>query len=263
MARTRREAVAWPTVLRELRVVEVTDVSATTRRVRLTGEQLREFPVSGGTAAAFRSTGFDDHVKLFVPMEGQERPPLPVQGPDRLEWGGAGGRPVAKDYTPRRFVPTDDGGLLDLDFVLHEGGFAAGWARRTKPGDPAWIVGPTRSLRLPEGVDRIVMAADETALPAVGRFLDEWTASVAVDIIVDVPSPASIQQLPERAGVSLTWVHGAEAWFDAVASLPWPAVPTFCWVAGEAGAVRRVRRLLSDERAVPRDCLDATGYWRR
>ncbi len=118
MARTRREAIAWPTILRELRVVRVGDVTETTRRVTLAGEQLGEFPVAGGTAAAFRSDGFDDHVKLLVPLEGTDRPPLPVQGPDRLEWGGAGGRPVAKDYTPRRFDPVT--GELDLDFVLHE-----------------------------------------------------------------------------------------------------------------------------------------------
>lgn len=269
MARTRREAVAWPTILRELRVVRVADVSATTRRVTLTGDQLNEFAVAGGSAAAFRSDGFDDHVKLLVPLEGSNRPPLPVQGPDRLEWGGAGGRPVAKDYTPRRYEPAPDGGELDLDFVLHEGGFAAGWARRTQPGDPAWIVGPTRSLLLPAGTDRLVMASDETALPAVGRLLDELAADRSVldasevSIIVEVPSPDSIQDLPTPEGVSITWVHDTGSWLASLEALPWSDAPTFCWVAAESGAVRQARRFLADTRAVPRDCLDATGYWRR
>ncbi len=266
MARTRREAVAWPTILRELRVVRVADVTETTRRVTLTGEQLNQFAVAGGTAAAFRSDGFDDHVKLLVPLEGTDRPPLPVQGPDRLEWGGAGGRPVAKDYTPRRHVPGPDGGELDLDFVLHEGGFAAGWARRTQPGDPAWIVGPTRSLLLPTRIDRLVLAADETALPAVGRLLDELasrTPGFETTIVVDVPSPVSIQELPQPPGVTIQWVHDSDAWLEAISDLPWPDVTTFCWVAAESGAVRRARRFLTDTRAVPRDCLDATGYWRR
>lgn len=261
MARTRREAVAWPTILRELRVVRVADVTATTRRVTLAGDQLAEFAVAGGTAAPFRSEGFDDHVKLLVPLEGTDRPPLPIQGPDRLEWGAAGGRPVAKDYTPRRFDSV--AGELDLDFVLHEGGFAAGWARRTQPGDPAWIVGPTRSLLLPTGVDRLLVAADETALPAVARLLDEWSGGVTADIVIEVASPAGIQDLPARDGVSVRWVHGADAWVQTIRELPWPEGSTFCWVAGESRAVRDVRRFLADERAVPRDCLDATGYWRR
>lgn len=259
MARTRRRAVAWPTILRELRVARVADVTETTRRVTLAGEQLEEFEVAGGTAAPFRSDGFDDHVKLLVPLEGTDRPPLPVQGPDRLEWGGAGGRPVAKDYTPRRFAD----GELDLDFVLHEGGFAAGWARRAAPGDPAWIVGPTRSLLLPEGVERMVLTGDETALPAIARLLDAWPGTMTADVVVEVASPAGIQDLPELPGVTVRWVHGADAWVEAVRELPWSDAPTFCWVAGESGAVRQVRRHLADDRAVPRDCLDATGYWRR
>lgn len=261
MARTRREAVAWPTILRELRVARVADVTASTRRVTLVGEQLGEFPVAGGTAAPFRSEGFDDHVKLLVPLEGTDRPPLPVQGPDRLEWGGAGGRPVAKDYTPRRFDP--DAGELDLDFVLHEGGFAAGWARRTRPGDPAWIVGPTRSLLLPAGVDRILLAGDETALPAIARLLDAWPGGVEADVVIEVASPEGVQDLPDHGGVTVQWVHGAPAWVQAVHDLPWADGTTFCWVAGEASAVRDVRRFLADQRGVPRDCLDATGYWRR
>lgn len=265
MARTRREAVALPTIVRELQVASVLDVTATTRRLTLMGEQLEPFAVAGGTAAGFRSDGFDDHVKLLVPIEGQERPPLPVQGPDRLEWGAAGGRPVAKDYTPRRYAPAQDGRAaeLDLDLVLHDGGFAAGWARRAVVGDPAWIVGPTRSLLLPTGVDRLLVAGDETALPAIGRLLDEAQVEVPVDVIVEVASPDGIQDLAAPAEGTITWVHGASAWIQAVRDTSPIDGTTFCWVAGESGAVREVRRFLTAERGVPRDCLDATGYWRR
>lgn len=260
MARTRREAVALPTILRELEVLRVADVTPTTRRVTLGGDQLAEFAVAGGMAPAFRSDGFDDHVKLLVPLVGTDRPPLPVQGPDRLEWGGAGGRPVAKDYTPRRFDAA--AGELDLDFVLHEGGFAAGWARRVRPGEPAWIVGPTRSLLLPEGIERLVLAADETGLPAVGRLLDEWPGGFTADVVIEVAVAEGIQDLPTPSDVRLHWVHGTDAWTAAVEALDWPDVPTFCWVAGESAASRRLRRHLADDRRVPRDCLDVTGYWR-
>lgn len=261
MARTRRTAVGWPTILRELRVERVDDVSPTTRRVTLVGDQLAAFEVAGGTAPAFRSDGFDDHVKLLVPLAGTERPPLPVQGPDRLEWGSAGGRPVAKDYTPRRFGTGPSGGAeLDLDFVLHEGGFAAGWARRVQPGEPAWIVGPSRSLLTPTDVDHLVVAGDETALPAIARLLEQWPDGVTGTVVVDVPGPASRQELPVAAGVSLLWVHGADAWLSAVTDLPVRPGTTFCWLAGEASAVRQVRQAWAGR--VPRDCLDATGYWR-
>lgn len=264
MARTRRVAVAWPTILRELAVVGVEDVTAGMRRVILTGDQLAEFDVAGGTAAEFRSDGFDDHVKLLVPAFGTDRPPLPVQGPDRLEWGGAGGRPVAKDYTPRWFDAASR--RLALDFVRHGDGFASGWAERVQPGDPAWIVGPTRSLLLPEGVDHLVVAGDETALPAIGRLLDEWPADwagrVGAHVVVEVADASREQQLSLPDGVVLTQVHGAAAWEQAIAALDVDLSASFCWVAGESGSVRRVRTHLAQERNVPRDLLDATGYWR-
>lgn len=270
MARTRRVAVAWPTILRELRVEQIVDVSATTRRLGLGGPQLGEFEVAGGVAPAFRSDGFDDHVKLLVPLEGTTRPPLPVQGRDRLEWGGAGGRPVAKDYTPRRAVDAgSDGtprpdGRLEIDVVLHDGGFAAGWARRVAVGDPAWIVGPSRSLLAPTGIDHLVVAGDETALPAIARLLEEqWPEGVGGSVVIDVPGPESRQNLPLPPGVDLTWVHGSGEWLEAVHRLPELPQATFCWLAGESGAVRDARRHLAAELNIPRDCLDATGYWRR
>jgi NADPH-dependent ferric siderophore reductase len=108
-----------------------------------------------------------------------------------------------------------------------------------------------------------VLAGDETALPAIARLLDAWPGTIGADVVIEVASPPAVQDLPSHAGVTVQWVHGADAWVQAVRDLPWPDVPTFCWVAGESGAVRQVRRHLADDRHVPRDCLDATGYWRR
>ena len=250
--------MAHPTILRELTVLAVTDLTPTMRRLTLGGDQLAEFAVNGGTAAAFASFGFDDQVKVLVPHEGQSRPPLPVQGPDRLEWGSAGGRPVAKDYTPRHVTENS----LDLEFVLHEGGFAAAWVRTVQAGDPAWIVGPTRSLMLPTGSDRMVVAGDETALPAMARLLDEAPEDFVADVVIEVPSPASIQQLRELPGVSLTWTHDPHEWHEAVVALPVGDDRTFCWAAGEAGAVRQIRSHWTAS-SVARDLLDVTGYWRR
>lgn len=260
MARTRRTVQHRPAVLRELTVSRVQDVTPTLRRITLVGTQLAEFPVVGGTAAAFQSTGFDDSIKVLVPFDGESRPPLPVQGPDRLEWGSAGGRPIAKDYTPRNVTDTE----LDLEFVRHGHGFASTWVETVGPGALAWIVGPTRSSLWPDNIDSAVLLADETALPAIARLLDEWPTgrNVPSTIIIEVPSAISIAELPYVDGVNVHWVHGRESWVSAVKELEWPSGDVFVWVAGEAGAVRQIRQFVGQERAVPRDLLDATGYWR-
>lgn len=260
MARTRRTVQHWPAILRELTVTRVVDVTPTLRRITLTGPELAEYQVEGGTAAAFRSEGFDDSVKVLVPGDGDARPPLPVQGPDRLEWGAAGGRPIAKDYTPRFASDTE----LGLEFVRHGHGFASTWVQTVAPGSLTWIVGPTRSSLWPEGIDAAILLADETALPAIGRLLDEWptTRTIPTEIVIEVPTPESIAPLPEIPGVNVRWVHGRDAWVSAAEQLPWPEGDVFVWVAGEASGVRRIRQFVSTERGVPKDLLDATGYWR-
>ena len=260
MARTRRTVQHWPAVLRELTVSRVVDVTPTLRRITLTGSALAEFEVEGGIAAAFRSEGFDDSVKVLVPFDGEDRPPLPVQGPDRLEWGAAGGRPIAKDYTPRAASATE----LDLEFVRHGHGFASTWVETVAPGSLTWIVGPTRSSLWPEDIDAAILLADETALPAIGRLLDEWPEERTTEttIIVEVPTPESIVNLSAPSCVRVVWVHGRDAWVHTVEQVAWPEGDVFVWVAGEAGAVRRIRQFVSTERGVPKDLLDATGYWR-
>ncbi|TXJ06978.1 MAG: siderophore-interacting protein [Aeromicrobium sp.] len=260
MARTRREVLHWPAVIRELTVAEVIDVTPTLRRIILTGDELREFAVEGGTAAPYQSEGFDDSVKVLVPFANDERPPLPVQGPDRLEWGAAGGRPIAKDYTPREFT----GDSLALEFVRHGHGFASGWVEHVQTGSLTWIVGPTRSSLWPTNINAAMMFADETALPAIARLLAQWPSDreVPTTIIVDVPSEASILDMPIPDGVAVKWVHGREAWVAASRDVPWPMGDVFTWIAGEAGAVRAIRQFVTSERGVPRDLLDATGYWR-
>jgi NADPH-dependent ferric siderophore reductase len=48
-----------------------------------------------------------------------------------------------------------------------------------------------------------------------------------------------------------------------VRGLEFPLGRVHAFVHGEAGFVRGVRRHLVDERAVPREMLSVSGYWRR
>jgi NADPH-dependent ferric siderophore reductase len=254
-------------VLRELEVVRVDDVTPGMRRLTLAGAALAERELDGARLPAFTSPGFDDHVKVFVPAPGAERPVLPGQRPDGLDFTVEGVRPLGKDYTPRRVTPDE----IDLDFVRHGHGQAAAWAERVRPGDHAWIAGPTVGQAFPHDVDAFVVAGDETALPAIGRFLEERPADVPTRVVVEVAGPQDEQELRVDDAVDLTWLHrpaGAEpgtttAILDAVRALDWPAGVVYAWMAGESTAARDVRTHWRADRAVPRDCLDVSGYWRR
>ncbi|WP_370185683.1 siderophore-interacting protein [Aeromicrobium sp.] len=267
MPKLRRTTTTHVAVLRELEVVRVEDVTPGMRRLTLAGADLAERSLDGSTLPAFASPGFDDHVKVFVPAPDAERPVLPRQRPDGLDYTTEGVRPLGKDYTPRR-VTSDE---VDLDFVRHGHGQAAGWAEQVRAGDLAWIAGPTVGQAFPHDVDAFVLAGDETALPAIGRFLEELPAGPPAQVVVEVSGPQDEQDLTVRDGVEVTWLHrpaGAEPGtttllLDAVRDLDWPAGQVYAWMAGESTAARDVRTHWRADRSVPRDCLDVSGYWRR
>ncbi|NUV99208.1 SIP domain-containing protein [Streptomyces sp. CAI 127] len=264
--RNPRPVVTFPIVLRELTVLRVADVTPGMRRVTLGGEQLRAFHRDGLDLPALRSEGFDDHVKFFF-ADGDAPPVLPGQNVSSLDWP-ADARPIAKDYTPVRYDP--EAGEIDFDFVRHEGGVASTWAQAVKPGEVTWIAGPKMSHGHPEGVDWLLVIGDETALPAIGRWLAEMPAGTRARVFIEVGEESHRQELPTEADATVTWLtrDGAPAGSTdllerAVRSMEWLPGEVYVWAAGEAVSLKGIRRHLSAERGVPRERTRITGYWRR
>ena len=269
MRRTRREQRIFPINVRQLTVARVVDVSPGLRRITLTGDQLGAFVTPDGIAVpVLRNEGFDDHVKVIVAGPGQHAPVPPIQVNGHLDWNPPQGRPYAKDYTPRRWDPA--AGELDLEFVRHGDGPAASWAESVRVGDPAWIAGPKSSGLLPAGVDWMLAVGDETALPAIGRLLDDAPDDLTLRVLIEIPDARYEVPLADRPRAVVEWVHrgdtppgASSVLVDALRSLDWPDGEVFAWVAGETLTLKPIRAYLKNDRLVPRDCLDVTGYWRR
>ncbi|MGW6985375.1 SIP domain-containing protein [Streptomyces sp. NPDC054932] len=264
--RSPRSVVTFPIVLRELTVLRVSDVTPGMRRVTLGGPQLHAFDHAGLSLPALRTEGFDDHVKFFFAEEGRE-PVLPRQNVSSLDWP-SDGRPISKDYTPVRFDPV--AGEIDFDFVRHEGGIASSWAQQAAPGQVTWIAGPKMSHSHPEGADWLLVIGDETALPAIGRWLAEMSEGTRARVFVEVGEDSHRQELPTRADAEVTWlVRGgvpagrSDLLERAVRDMEWLPGTVFVWAAGEAVTLKGIRRHLSVDRGVAREQTHITGYWRR
>ncbi|MFF8408720.1 SIP domain-containing protein [Streptomyces omiyaensis] len=263
--RSPRSVVTFPIVLRELTVLRAENVTPGMRRLTLGGPQLDAFAKDGLELPALRTEGFDDHVKFFFADE-TGRLVLPRQRVSSLDWSD--GRPVAKDYTPVRHDPGK--GEIDFDFVRHDGGVASTWAENAVPGDTAWIAGPKMSHSHPEGADWILVVGDETALPAIGRWLAEMPAGTKARVFVEVGEDSHRQELPTEADAEIVWLSrkGAPAGTtdlleQALRTAEWLPGTVFAWVAGEAVTLKGIRRHLATERQVPREQTHITGYWRR
>lgn len=240
---------------RIITVVETSRLSATMMRVRFAGEDLADFP----TVAP------EDHVKLFFDKDETGR----VVVPDLLAGRWTPGDYTFRDYTVRSFDPA--GPHLDIDFVLHGHGVAGNWAARAVPGDSLGMLGPRGAFLVRDVCDWYVMAADETALPALARWVEGLREGVPVTAYVEVQGPGSEIALQSAAALKVHWLHRGGAHPGTTNLLEEAvrahAIPTdgngFVWVAGEAMSIKPLRRYLSRDLGLDRDSWDVDGYWRR
>ncbi|QFG20202.1 siderophore-interacting protein [Actinomadura sp. WMMB 499] len=256
-----REHKPYPIVIRRLEVLEAFDVTPGMRRIVLTGDELGAFRNNGHDIFPFRTENADDHVKLVV-LDGTDIAP-PAQDDGHLDWSREA-LARARDYTPRRYDAAAR--RLELDFVRHEGGLAAEWADRVRPGDRVHVAGPRGTTVLPPDIDWYFLAGDETALPAIARRVEELPAGTPVTAVVSVPSASEEQTFEHAADLDITWVHrdtaGPGAFMAAVRAAPWRDGQVYAWAAGEAGMLRPFRRWLKEDRPVDPGHTDISGYWR-
>jgi NADPH-dependent ferric siderophore reductase len=238
-----------------LTVVSVTAPTPAVRRVVLTG-----------TPAAVAAAG--PTVSLLVPPVGDPAPHWPRVARDgRIVWPAGAHGVSLRSYTARRQDPRL--GEVEIDFVLHGTGPAAAWAAAAAPGAPLGVAGGGALGDRPAG--RLLLAGDETALPAIHRILAGALPGTRGVALVEVAGPAEEQPLPAPPGVAVRWLHrGAAApgestlLADAVAALdPFAGEDVFAWVAAESGAVRTIRADLRGRWGLGRAQHHAIGYWRR
>lgn len=241
--------------VRLLQVVATQRVGPRMQRITLGGDQLE----AGFPAPAFAAA---DHVKIVLPDARTGVVPVPSLSEDgRLVRLQEISTPV-RDYTVRSVGPE---GLV-LDFVLHEHGPAGRWASQAVVGMPLGVLGPRGSHVYPDGYARYILIADETALPAVGRWLDEpgWAAEVEVHVFVQGEDE---YPFPSRAATAVTHhVHplgsARAAALERLAHELRLTEDTFVWAAGEADSLKPLRRVLR-ARGLHRDRYDIDGYWRQ
>lgn len=220
-----------------------------TRVVPLTPKMVR-VTFAGADLQGFATPGFDDHVKLIFPRA--------LDSPDRAPM---------RDYTPRF---DQDSQVLHIDFAIHDGGIATAWATQAKVGDTLLIGGPRGSAIIPMEFDWHLLIGDETALPAIGRRLEELPDAALAVVVIEVQDAAEQQPLNSKAEVRLHWVHrhgvpaGApDGLIAAVRALESPRGDFFAWAAAESNVVRSIRRVLIEDKAANRDWVKSAGYWKR
>jgi NADPH-dependent ferric siderophore reductase len=219
------------------------------RRVEHVTPNMLRLTLAGDELAGFTSLAPDDHIKVFAP-EGE----------------GEGGGTAMRDYTPRRYDAEKN--ELTVDFAIHEAGPVTAWAVNAKPGDEARIGGPRGSLVVPQDFDWWLLVGDETALPAIGRRIEELAPGTPVTSIVAVTGPTEEQVFETEARHEAIWVHrpavqAAEAapLLEALRGFVPPPGDGFIFIAAEGSVTRVLRKHVLEELGHVPQWLKASGYW--
>jgi NADPH-dependent ferric siderophore reductase len=210
------------------------------RRIEVLGPGFVALTFGGEAFSDFVSLSFDDHVKLFFD-DGQ-------------------GEPARRDYTPRRFDPATK--ELTIEFALHGESRTCRWARSARVGQQAIIGGPKSSMVIPTDIDWHLLVGDATALPGVHRRLDELPEGSRAIVVLQV-SAHDRRVFDSRARVDLHWVDRPDDLIAVVRTLQLPSGDGYGWAAGEATVMASVRRILAEEKGLPKEALRVASYWKR
>jgi iron complex transport system ATP-binding protein len=262
--KTRDIAATEPMTLAfDLTVSSVQELSPNFRRITFGGYSLRDFGVNGDT--------LDLRIKLMIPSLAEDgtQLPLPVFEMAQTGWYrewlamDPAVRGSMRTYTVRQSRLDAVYPEIDVDFVMHfdadgHGGPAANWALNAKPGDAITIIGPNNRAAQcataevyggiewrPGMAERILLAGDETAIPAISAILESLPSYMTGHAFLEVPEAGDFLDLKTAANIDITWLprgaaigrsrrHG-ELLQQAVRA----AVPVPGWVgikASDAGA---------------------------
>ncbi|MEV6973085.1 siderophore-interacting protein [Kitasatospora sp. NPDC093806] len=171
----------------------------------------------------------------------------------------------SRAYTIRHHRPAEH--EVDIDIVLHGNGPLARWAAIARPGDQARLSGPRGRRPEFDGAEHVLLAADESALPAALTILEQLPPAVPVSLVVEISKTSATVPLPARAGLTSRWLArhpGGLKGHLLAETLLATDIPagTTAWLAGEANAVATIRRHLLTDWSLPRERVHSKGYWK-
>lgn len=174
-----------------------------------------------------------------------------------------------------------------------------------REGDEVALFGPNGDhegphggleFRPPAGSGAVLLAGDETAVPAVAAILERLPEDTEGEVLLEVPHREDFLTLDAPGRVKLTWLareerahgdllvpevraaaarllpaqgpSGAVEDVDVDAGILWevpeeaPTGPLYAWLAGEAAVIKTLRRHLVADRGLDRRAVAFMGYWR-
>ena len=224
-------------------------VGATFLRIRLRSDGLASF-AEGGM-----------HFRLLLPPAGRA-PVWPMtDARGRTVWPEGADALHTPAYTVVDLDP--EAGVMTFDLHEHAGSLATDWAQEVAPGAEVALSGPGGG-DFPPG-DWILLAGDETALPAIRRILARSPAGRRGHAVIETGDPGNRMALEAPPGITVEWLlrGTGPGLCDAVTALPVPPAgdSRFVWFAAERSQVRRAKTWFRDTHGLSPAEGYFSAYW--
>jgi NADPH-dependent ferric siderophore reductase len=191
--------------------------------------------------------GPDQRIKVVLPLDGSGFDSVPSGGDWFAAWRALPDerRNPIRTYTIRCARP--ELGELDVDFVAHgDSGPASRWIAAARVGDPIRLVAPDATSRAESGgwewnpgaARTLLIAGDETAVPAMGAILEQLPEDARGAVFLEVPDASDALDLAAPEGVEVRWLARGTA-AEAYGARLVEAVTEWAdaWLAADPAAV--------------------------
>lgn len=219
-------------------------------RVTFAGDALSGFPEG-------REGG---NCKIMLPDPGEALDAFAA----RLENGPPS---VRRTYTVRAF--RSDPLELDIDFVVHgDNGPASSWAMGAKPGSFLGFAGPSEPKLTTFDADWYLVAADPSAIPMAAATLEAMPRDAKGVAIFEIPSDEDRQEIDAPEGIAQHWLVNPDPHkpsprqLEFIRDMAWPAGRVQTCIAGEHSVIKSLREFLFKEKALTKDQVYLSGYWK-
>jgi NADPH-dependent ferric siderophore reductase len=147
-----------------------------------------------------------------------------------------------------------------------------------RPGQPAYLMGPSGAYAPDPAADWHLLAGDEAGLPAISAALEALPPNAIGKVFVEIAGPDDEIALNAPEGVEVIWIfRGGRAdlvgedragdnapLITAVKEALWLPGQVQVFIHGEAQAVmHNLRPYVRKERGVDAKWASISGYWRR
>lgn len=244
-----KAAKGWGGVV--LKLMRAKDFTFTVTGTEEVTEHFRRVRMSDGGLLA--ATGESLHPTMWV----------------RLWFAAADGKPHMRAYT--LVDPDPAAGTFSLEFALHDG-VASHWARGAVVGDTIEATVQGTGFETPDPAPgRLLVIGDPASLPAINSLLDAFPDTPATvwfetQHAVDATLPLRVHADRHDVRRVERGAGGGAALRERVrAELPpllGEAGSAYVWLACDAVTTRTLASWLRKDLSVPKDRVNALGYWR-